>query len=124
VYNPLSSDEKIGPRTPSGSPPIRNPEVKAQFEALPERDKVLLQHMLDEKRQELSKESAIQAIKSQEEAKAQSKSEEKQRTAILDIETEKKEEIPELESESEPKSKTSSSGTKKVVLFDLKENMK
>jgi hypothetical protein len=123
VYNPLSSDEKIGP---SGSPPIRNPEVKAQFEALPERDKVLLQHMLAEKRQELSKESAIEAIKLQEEAKAQSKSEEKQRTAILDIEAEKKEEIPELESESESelKSKSSSSGTKKVVLFDLKENMK
>ena len=120
VYNPLSSDEKIGPRTP----PIRNPEVKAQFEALPERDKVLLQHMLAEKRQELSKESAIEAIKSQEEAKAQSKSEEKQRTAILDIETEKKEEIPELESGSDSKSKSSSSGTKKVVLFDLKENMK
>jgi hypothetical protein len=126
VYNPLSSDEKIGQRTPSGSPPIRNPEVKAQFEALPERDKVLLQHMLAEKRQELSKESAIEAIKLQEEAKAQSKSEEKQRTAILDIEAEKKEEIPELESESESelKSKSSSSGTKKVVLFDLKENMK
>ena len=120
IYNPLSSDEKIGPRTP----PIRNPEVKSQFEALPERDKVLLQHMLDEKRQELSKETAMEAIKSQEEAKAQSKSEEKQRTAILDIEDEKKEEIPELESESEPKSKSSSSGTKKVVLFDLKENMK
>jgi hypothetical protein len=120
VYNPLSSDEKIGPRTP----PIRNPEVKAQFEALPERDKDLLQHMLAEKRQELSKESAIEAIKSQEEAKAQSKSEEKQRTAILDIEAEKKDEIPALESGSESNSKSSSSGTKKVVLFDLKENMK
>jgi DNA-directed RNA polymerase II subunit RPB2 len=74
-YNPFSSPEGTPPqvfeaRTPEGSPPsylvqnreapnIKSPELKAQFEELPEMDKKLLMEMLDKKKAEKATQEQI-----------------------------------------------------------------
>ena len=60
AYNPNSP--VYSPYSPEGPPPqepnIQNPELKAQFEELPEPDKKLLMEMLDKKKAEKATQKA------------------------------------------------------------------
>ena len=71
AYNPYSSSEgtpspRFEPHSPEEPPPqmlrepnIKNPELKAQFEELPETDKKLLMEMLDKKKAEKATQEQI-----------------------------------------------------------------
>jgi hypothetical protein len=121
LYNPFSSSEGTPPRrfephSPEGLPPgvfapsspeepppqmlrgpnIKNPELKAQFEELPETDKKLLMEMLDKKKAEKAIQKAAVATV-------------EPNASVLELEQTKSTES-ELASESESESQEKSSG--------------
>jgi hypothetical protein len=96
-HSPTEPPPLFQPRSPTDSPPqyapkIRNPELKSQFDALPERDKKLLMKMLERKKVE--KEAAIAQMEQEAEAKAKGERErerESEEKSVLEIEEPKKE---------------------------------
>jgi hypothetical protein len=118
-FEPHSPDEpppRFEPHSPDEPPPvegikIKNPEVKTEFDALPERDKILLMKMMAEQRAKKNKEKEEkQEIKVATPVKSQAGGDSEQVTSILRIEEEK----PESEKGTTETDTTSSSGTKSV----------
>lgn len=92
-HSPTEPPPLFQPHSPTDSPPqyapkIRNPELKSQFDALPERDKKLLMKMLERKKVE--KEAAIAQMEQEADAKAKGERESEEKS-VLEIEEPKKE---------------------------------
>ena len=119
-YHPISSDEsspkKFSPNSPEEPPPvtgikIKNAEVKTQFDALPERDKIMLMKMVAEKKAKGEGESE----KEKEETKlapSVNPISEKDVTSILKVPEDKK---SDEEKEKDSDGSDSSSQTKSVT---------
>ena len=105
-----SSPYIISPDKPDLNIKLKNPEVKNQFDALPERDKIVLMKMLAENK---AKKEQDTKAESKPESTVIAKNEEKEDlTKILQIE-----ELPdETQKEKEDKSKESDTGTKTIKI--------
>jgi hypothetical protein len=126
-YSPHSPDEpppvKFEPHSPDEPPPVEgikiaNEEVKKDFDALPERDKIMLMKMAAEQRAKKNKEGE-EEIKPFVPAKPQSGGtpSSEQITSILRVEEEKPDAEPGTETSTE--SSGSSSSETKSVSFDV-----
>jgi len=124
-YSPHTPDEpptklsRFEPHSPDEPPPIaaiegikiKNSEVKTEFDALPERDKIMLMKMAAEQRAKKNKEgNEKEEVKVAAPVMSQAGGDSEQITSILKIEEEK----PESEKETTETDSTSSSGTKSV----------
>lgn len=122
AYKPDSPDEqspRFEPHSPDEPPPIaaieginiKNSEVKTEFDALPERDKIMLMKMAAEQRAKKNKEGdEKEEVKVAAPVKSQAGGDSEQITSILKIEEEK----PESEKGTTETDSSSSSGTKSV----------
>ena len=120
-YHPISSDEssskKFSPHSPEEPPPvtgikIKNAEVKTQFDALPERDKIMLMKMIAEDK--AKKEKGENEKEETKMAPSVNPISEKDITSILKVPEEKKSD-EEKEKEKDSDGSDSSSQTKSVT---------
>uniref|UniRef100_A0A6C0JYL1 DNA-directed RNA polymerase n=1 Tax=viral metagenome TaxID=1070528 RepID=A0A6C0JYL1_9ZZZZ len=104
-HTPEDSPPKFSPHSPTEPPPIqgiklKNEEVKTQFDALPERDKIMLMKMVAEKNANKDKQANEEPVATN---PISSKSEPQDVTSILKVPEEKKSDDEDSSSNSEKK---------------------